>query len=355
MQHRHLFSILLLLASAALSTSCQEQNSSKSDESVAKTNSEEMVSGKSIHTMKKNYSFRLATDSLREVLEIDTLNLAACRTAAKSYSYEGGTPPVNWQKDYFDMFVGHPSIEKEAKALTQSLKHHAQENQDHWAEAVVAFVQGAISYDWNTYHRINESKIRYPLETLADGTGVCADKSLLLARLLTELDYDLVLFVFEKANHMGVGIRVPAGYGDFGTPYAFVESTNYTPIGRIPEKYVGNIRLEKSPKVYAVIGSGNKSFQKIVGNQAEEQALEKKYGKEFLFLKPEQQDLQIQMHEIQSEMEGLDIKIQENGCAGTVSSTIYEMCKGLVDKKNELVNQYNDLVNEFNALNQQAV
>ena len=55
---------------------------------------------------------------------------------------------------------------------------------DELVEFTVAFVQGAIDYDWETYHNIDEGTLRYPYETLYDGTGVCADKTILLAKLL---------------------------------------------------------------------------------------------------------------------------------------------------------------------------
>ena len=204
--------------------------------------------------------------------------------APHTYQYFGSLP-ANWRQEYYAQFL-HESAE--STLLTQildSLRSFAPDPKgDAFAEFVISFVQGAIQYDWETFHNIDQSQIRYPYQTVFAGRGVCADKSILLARLLQELGYEIAFFTFERANHMALGIAVPLGFGSYGTRYAYVESTGYAPVGRIPETFAGGIRLDSRPQVVEVDGKKGKTFEKIMVNREAENALMKKYGKEFLFL-----------------------------------------------------------------------
>ena len=55
---------------------------------------------------------------------------------------------------------------------------------------------------------------RYPVETLFEEGGDCEDNSILVAALLTRLDYNVVFFVFDQPSHVALGIDIsaPAGY-----------------------------------------------------------------------------------------------------------------------------------------------
>lgn len=267
--------------------------------------------------------------------------------APHSYAYTGRLPR-NWREDYYGMYLHHKddlSVIGQLLAALRNLRPRA--SGDETAEMVVAFVQGAISYDWETFHNIDQGRIRYPYETLWDGTGVCSDKSMLLAKLLIELGYGVTFFTFERANHIALGILAPAGMGSYRTEYAFVESTSYTPIGRIPDTYVGGIRLERNPLVVPAKGAGSGIFQKIEANQAREKDLENQYGKDFLLMRPEQQNLRKQMVALETELATL--KQQMKGCRGTLPRDKYEACQRLQAQHNAQVKAYNELVAQFNA------
>jgi len=66
---------------------------------------------------------------------------------------------------------------------------------------------------------------RYPYEVIYDNKGVCGEKSNLLAFLLKEIGYDVVIFHFQKENHEAVGVRCSSG--DFeDTGYCIFDSTS---------------------------------------------------------------------------------------------------------------------------------
>lgn len=69
-----------------------------------------------------------------------------------------------------------------------------------------------------------------PEVVVARRTGVCSDRSVLLAALLVHEGYDTCLWVFEREAHVAVGVR-GVGTGFHGSGYAFVETTHASFIG----------------------------------------------------------------------------------------------------------------------------
>lgn len=343
----HMLKIIpTLLALVVLLWSCQSE---PSPEKTTIPIEEGGVTSNSKYLMQKTFQFELGNDSVAIDLSLDTNLRQQYLQAPHQYSYQGSKLPANWREEYYQMFVSHPkdqSVVGELLGHLKALKPGL--SQDELVESATAFVQGSVTYDWNTYHNIDNSQIRYPYETLVDGTGVCADKTILLARLLNELGYGLAIFTFERANHMALGIKVPQGYDNFRSGYAFIESTNYAPIGRIPNNYVGGLKLDRRPSVIR-INSSQQEFKKIAENRVLEKELEKQYGKDYFFLTAEQKSIKAEMVTLQSELDSL--KKEMRGCQGTLPQDKYEKCNKLQQQHNTRVASYNALVEKFNALN----
>ena len=99
---------------------------------------------------------------------------------------------------------------------------------DRYLEMITAFVQ-SIPYEDHP----GGAPPKFPVETVAERTGDCDDKSLLLAALLSRAGYDVALLNFIENSHMGVGIAADTGtYGSTG--YAFIETTDYNFVGGRP-------------------------------------------------------------------------------------------------------------------------
>lgn len=278
----------------------------------------------------------------------DDLVASKLESAPHTYQYFGSLPP-NWRQEYYAQFLNESSENGLMTQVLDSLRDHAPvPSGDAFAEFVISFVQGSIQYDWETFHAIDQSQIRYPYQTLFAERGVCADKSILLARLLKELGYDIAFFTFERANHMALGIAVPNGYGSYGSRYAYVESTGYAPVGRVPETFAGGIRLDARPQLVKIDGGNGKAFEKIMTNRETENALTKQYGKEYLFLDGDQRKIRREMTELEGIIE--DLRKQTRHCKGTLQRDKYEECQALIAKLNGNVEKYNALVADFNAL-----
>ena len=109
-------------------------------------------------------------------------------------------------------------------------------------ELAISFVQSLpYSYDIDTTG-LEEYK-RYPIETLADGTGDCEDTAYLLAELLRTMNYDAILLYYSE-EHTAVGVADSGNmYGSYyeykGNRYFYVESTGEGwKIGAVPEAYI---------------------------------------------------------------------------------------------------------------------
>lgn len=106
---------------------------------------------------------------------------------------------------------------------------------------VISFVQG-MPYYWDDISTGKDDWPKFPVETLADGGGDCEDTSILVAGLLHEMGYGVVLFMVDD-NHMAVGVLGGENtYGTYvehnGNKYFYLETTNIGwEIGEIPDEY----------------------------------------------------------------------------------------------------------------------
>ncbi|HEX2898202.1 MAG TPA: transglutaminase-like domain-containing protein [Bacteroidia bacterium] len=266
--------------------------------------------------------------------------------APRSYTYTG-VLPKDWKLHYFLMFLRHGADKAPLLDLLAALRQAGQpRDNEALALQAIAFVQTGIAYDWQTAYQIAGGQIRYPSETLLSGKGVCADKTILLAALLQQLGFGLAIFTWERANHMALGLKVPTGYGSFGTAYAMVETTGPTAIGQVPERYAGGIRLDGKPEVVELPG-GTGIFQGIVAQRKQEAELERQYGSSYLRMTPAQQALQREMQPLQAEIEALSKQLK--GCSGTLPPARFAECQALQSRHSAKVAAYNALVAKFNA------
>ncbi|RJX16706.1 MAG: hypothetical protein C4575_14835 [Desulforudis sp.] len=114
-----------------------------------------------------------------------------------------------------------------------------------WGKADWSFFS---CFSWPKYVTDDLSKgfdqyARYPLETLVDQKGDCEDTSILLASILKEMNYGVVLILLPgDPGHMAVGVKgenLPGVYYEYqGTRYYYVETTGTGwSIGQIPKEY----------------------------------------------------------------------------------------------------------------------
>ncbi|MFH1787305.1 MAG: hypothetical protein ABH811_00740 [archaeon] len=90
---------------------------------------------------------------------------------------------------------------------------------------------------------------RYPYEVLYEMQGVCGEKSELLAFLLRELGYEVVIFYYNEENHEAVGVRCPLENSVLNTEYCFIETSGISIISDDELEYAEEIRLYSEPEI----------------------------------------------------------------------------------------------------------
>ena len=170
--------------------------------------------------------------------------------------YEGEPEPTT--KDFVMKYLNNEIQMKYLKPLVEKIKRITPNKEDQ-ARIAVSLVQH-IPYDWAGY-MIANLEGRYPYEVIYDNKGVCGEKSQLLAFLLRELGFGVVLFNFEIENHIAVGIKCPTKYSYKNTGYCFIETTEPTIITDSQEEYVGVGRLLSTPEIIYV--SDGASFDTV--------------------------------------------------------------------------------------------
>jgi len=149
----------------------------------------------------------------------------------------------------YQEYVNEPAQAETIRAIANALRSQAGSDDDA-ARAAISLVQ-QIPYDYARLS-VRSSDLRHPYQVLYDNTGVCSEKSVLLAALLKELGYGVALLSFDSQNHMAVGITCPAQYSYRATGYAFIESTRPTIPTYADGDYVGVGQLTTMPTVIPV-------------------------------------------------------------------------------------------------------
>jgi hypothetical protein len=132
-------------------------------------------------------------------------------------------------------------------------------NSDEQARIAVSLVQ-KIPYDWEGF-RTNDLNDRYPYEVLYDNKGVCGEKARLLAFILRDLGFGIVLFNYETESHMAVGIRCPSQYSYENSSYCFIEAAAPSIITDAERDYVGVGKLSSTPSMISI--NDGKSFDSV--------------------------------------------------------------------------------------------
>lgn len=145
---------------------------------------------------------------------------------------------------------------KELADYFKEYGRHLNHTEEQITANVISFVQ-SINYTTDFETKGVEDYPRYPIETLAEGTGDCEDTVILAAAILEELGYDSVLILLPE--HMALGIRDTGNYsGQYyeydGQRYYYVETTSYGHnVGFVPEeinpKLIEIFPMVQKPKI----------------------------------------------------------------------------------------------------------
>lgn len=190
------------------------------------------------------FRYRGRTRFVRAPIDTDELSAARELRATDAFSTVG---PV--REAYIRRLVDSQSRSRTVTAVARELRRIRAEldlDSDAYLELIARFVQEI------PYGTIDD-EVRLPVEVVAEGAGVCDDKSILLASLMVAEGYDTVVWAFDSQAHAAVGVRC-LGPGMRGSGYAFIETTQPAYIGQVGGTLGGYARWRRSPQLVRVGG-----------------------------------------------------------------------------------------------------
>jgi hypothetical protein len=280
---------------------------------------------------------------------------------SSSHEFEySGQLPADWRDTYYGMFLKTQPQDKIMESLVSQLKQQAAANHlsgDEPAQLAIAFVQ-SIPYD-QAKAKDKNAAIDYPYETLYKQTGICSDKVELAVALLRQLGYGAAILSFPDHDHAAVGIECPDNYALPNTAYCYIETTDFFPIGFIPQvfdpsglavKTTADQGLSKFDKAFnaAVLGK-LEIYQPTTGQVYQDITVT---YQRIAALKNYQDSLDAAKQEIAAWQQKIDGQKQQVDALATQLQTYkqqndYQAYNQLLDSYNSLVRSYNDLVANY--------
>jgi hypothetical protein len=166
---------------------------------------------------------------------------------------------------YYCGMIDRPEEKPYLDALVKAIRETTDVRDDR-ARIAISLVQ-QVPYGYNQSYAQGNGNLRSPSMVLYDDSGICDEKSVLLAYLLKELGYGVVLFSFPEQQHTAVGIRSPPAYAYNTTGYAFVETTLPAIVTDDRGKYGGNGTLTGPPNIIPIADGG--SFDSVSAEYAD--------------------------------------------------------------------------------------
>ncbi len=188
----------------------------------------------------------------------DEISAKPTPAACTRYNHDSSPCTSEEIRQYYLKFIDEPTQKKYLDALVHAIESQTS-GRDDQARIAMSLVQ-QIPYD-DARLFSPSFKMRTPYEVLYENKGVCSEKTVLLAYLLRELGYGVVLFEFDSENHMAVGVRSPGQYAYKTSGYAFIETTNPTIPTNSQGDYIGAGKLASTPRVMQI--SDGDSFTTI--------------------------------------------------------------------------------------------
>jgi len=278
----------------------------------------------------------------------------AYASSTKAYTYNASNPPADFRNAFYGIFFQTKPGDVSLDDLTAKLKAIATKN--NWtSDQLVEFTMALVQYIPYDQAKLSPGDNRntdpyYPYETLYLDRGVCSDKTFLAVSLLRRLGYGAAILDFPDINHSAVGIQCPVAESINGSGYCYGETTNYFPLGVIPQNISssGQVQPSTDNQFSNLFNSADlgtiEIYQKTTGQVYQGvSATRQKVDQLAAFqntVDSERQSinkLQIQLNSQESDLNALKAKMD----------TYYQ--NGQISQYNALVDNYNSLVAKFNT------
>lgn len=187
------------------------------------------------------FNFEIYKHQYNVEISFDKEIINSYKDAVRTLSYYiGETPPSS--EEFYNVFLNDDQDLYLLQGILETLRNRTIGTNYDIVQMIVGFVQ-TIPYDKYA------ADVNYPYETMAFNKGDCDEKSILLCKLLNLEGYNSCLFIYEKEQHMAVGLKV-ADEGYYKNGYVFIESTTTWPIGKKGKSADGKESSEEPLIIY---------------------------------------------------------------------------------------------------------
>jgi len=302
-------------------------------------------------TVASVFSFKYQNQSYQLTANLSSTLYSAYAASPKVYTYDANNPPLDPRNNFYGMFLKLRSGDTSLANLVSQLRSTAALNgwtDDQLAEYTLAFVQ-YIPYDSAKLKTdpSRNSDPYYPYETLYLDRGVCSDKTFLAVDLLRQLGFGAAILDFPDINHSAVGIQCPVADSVNGSGYCYAETTNYFPLGVIPQTISGQALISTNEFT-------NLFSSQILGKIEIYQATTGKVYGGVSQTKIRVADLAAQQNSLNTQKTSLD---SQNAALSTQETNLNTMkaqmdayqANGQNSQYNAMVPTYNNLVSQYNS------
>ncbi len=188
----------------------------------------------------KRFDFKYQNDNYYLIKDLSVARYEEYSNSPKVYTYKVGQKPDNLRDAFYGMLLNTKNDDNSISEIISRFREIVGNKgwtEDQFTEFILAFVQH-ISYDQAKLAAGNTNPY-YPYETLYLQKGVCSDKTFLAVQFLRELGYGAAILDFPDINHTAAGIACPIEHSINNSGYCYVETTNYFPLGIIPQNING--------------------------------------------------------------------------------------------------------------------
>jgi len=305
----------------------------------------------------KNFSFKYKNENQSLTLNLSSSLYEAYKSSAKVLTYQSNNKPANFRDAFYGIFLefknGDDSI-KDLVAKGREVANSKNWTEDELLEYLLALIQ-YISYDYSKIENGLSTNPFYPYESLYLKKGVCSDKTFLALALIRELGYGGAILDFPDINHSALGLSCPLEYSVRGSGYCFVETTNYFPLGVIPQSIDGGLAVTSASNFSNLFNdtplgtieiyqkSSGQSYNGIYNLRLRVEAL-KQLNQDLQTMPAEAKALELDL--TAKEVEINLMKAQIDIYLSQDKNTEYN---ALVQEFNALVNEYNELLKVYRA------
>jgi len=299
----------------------------------------------------KSFTFKYQNNSYELILPLSTALYNSYSSSPKVYTYTVGNEPSNLRDVFYALFLKTKTNDASIDEIVTKLKKVAADNNwtdDQLLEFVVSFVQ-FIPYDSaKVVSGTGENTNPYfPYETLYLDKGVCSDKTFLGVVLLRKLGYGAAILDFPDINHTALGVSCPKEYSINNSGYCYAETTNYFPLGVIPQS-INNGQAQTATEYTNLFNTSH--LGKIEIYQA---TTGKVYGgipalqSRIDYLNNEKLDIDARKTEINALATPLTAKQTQITTMRDQMDTLYN--EGKISAYNQMIPTFNALVAQYNS------